>query len=53
LIIARGRALAAIGEGGRDAALMAELRRLHGEAARLNVAVALPALDRAIRDAGA
>jgi hypothetical protein len=52
-VIARGRALAAIGAGRRDSALMAELRRLHGEAQRLDLMVALPALNQAIGAAGA
>lgn len=45
LFIARGRALAAFGQGKRDEALLQELGRLREEAERMNFRVALPALD--------
>jgi class 3 adenylate cyclase/tetratricopeptide (TPR) repeat protein len=45
--VAMGRALAAEGRGCRDAALGAELDRLIGEARRLELRLALPALERA------
>jgi hypothetical protein len=46
--IARGRALAAFGRGGRDGAMIDELRRLRDEADRIGLATALPALDGAL-----
>ena len=52
LIIARARALAAFGRGRRDAALIDQLGRLRAEAGRIGLAIALPALDDALRGAG-
>ncbi len=46
--IARGRALAQFGRGGREAELLAELRRLRGEAERVALRSALPGLDRVL-----
>ena len=46
--IARGRALAGFGRGGRDAATIAALGRLRDDASRVGLNVALPALDRAL-----
>ncbi|MEE8247522.1 MAG: tetratricopeptide repeat protein, partial [Alphaproteobacteria bacterium] len=46
--IARGRALAAFGRGGRDAATIDELRGLRDEAERVGLATALPALEGAL-----
>jgi tetratricopeptide (TPR) repeat protein len=46
--IARGRALAAFGRGGRDAATIDELRRLRGDADRTGWTTSLPALDGAL-----
>ena len=48
--IARGRALAALGRGRRDAALMAELRRLRDEGERLGLRIALPAIETALAE---
>jgi class 3 adenylate cyclase/tetratricopeptide (TPR) repeat protein len=48
LFAARGRALAAVGRGQHDDALLARLRRLHADAERLEIMVALPALDSAL-----
>ena len=44
----RGRALAAWGEGGRDAADVAELQRLRGEGDRMGYLAALPLIDKAL-----
>ena len=49
--IARGRALAGFGHGGRDAATIDELRRLRAEAERIGLKTALPALDEALKAA--
>ena len=49
--IARGRALAAFGRGGRDAATIDALRRLRDEAKRIGWNTALPALDEALKAA--
>ncbi|MEE8500818.1 MAG: hypothetical protein V3S27_09620, partial [Kiloniellales bacterium] len=46
--IARGRALAAFGRGGRDAATIDELRRLRAEAERIGFKTAMPALEKAL-----
>ncbi len=46
--IARGRALAAFGRGGRDQSTMDELRRLRDEAERLGLKVAIQALEKAL-----
>ena len=46
--IARGRALADCGRGRRDGALTAELRRVRDEARRLEILVALPAIEQAL-----
>jgi hypothetical protein len=46
-VVARGRALAAFGRGGRDAALMAELSRLRDEGTHLGFLIALPAIEAA------
>jgi hypothetical protein len=46
--IARGRALAAHGRGSRDAATIAELKRLRDEAGGVGLVTALPALDEAL-----
>jgi len=46
--IARGRALAAVGRGRRDAALMTELAHLRSEADRVGLIIALPALEAAL-----
>jgi hypothetical protein len=46
--IARGRALAAFGRGGRDGAMIDELRRLRDEAERIGMTTALPALEAAL-----
>jgi hypothetical protein len=46
--IARGRALAAFGRGLRDSALTAEIRRLRHEGERLDLRIALPALETAL-----
>ena len=46
--IARGRALAAFGRGGRDAATIDELRRLRDDANRIGWTTSLPALDGAL-----
>jgi hypothetical protein len=51
-VIARGRALAAFGRGGRDAALGAELERLRSEADRVGLRIALPALAAALASPG-
>ena len=47
--IARGRALAAWGQGRREAHLMAEIQALCNEAERVNIATALPALKNALK----
>ncbi len=47
--IARGRALAAFGRGGRDAATIEELRRLRDEAERIGLTTALPALEEVLK----
>jgi len=44
----RGRALAAWGEGGRNAADVAELKRLRGEGDRMGYLAALPLIDKAL-----
>ncbi|HEX9583112.1 MAG TPA: hypothetical protein VGB36_01245, partial [Gammaproteobacteria bacterium] len=49
--IARGRALAAFGRGRRDEVTMQALRRLHDQAARTGLRVALPALASALSPA--
>ncbi len=46
--IARGRALAAHGQGGRGDATMAEIARLRDEARRVGLMLAVPALERAL-----
>ncbi|MDX1430947.1 MAG: AAA family ATPase [Gammaproteobacteria bacterium] len=46
--IARGRALAAFGRGEHGDALLRELRRLHDEATSVGLALALPAIDKAL-----
>ena len=51
--IARGRTLAAYGQGRRDAEVAQELRRLREEAERVGLKTALPALDAALSEAGA
>jgi len=48
--IARGRALAAHGRGRRDSENRAHLEQLHGEASRVGLAIALPALETALAD---
>jgi hypothetical protein len=48
LFIARGRALADYGRGRREGALIAELRRVRDEARRLEILVALPAIEQAL-----
>ena len=48
LYVARGRVLAACAQGHRDGAILAELSRLRDEAVRLDILVALPAIDRAL-----
>lgn len=48
--IARGRALAALGRGRRDAALMAEIRGLRDEGERLGLRIALPAIEAALAE---
>ena len=48
LFIARGRALAAFGRGGRNAATIDELRRLRGEVERIGLKTSLPALEAAL-----
>ncbi len=53
LIIARGRALAALGRGRSDRDLAMEIARLQGEATRLGWQQAIPALDRAVQALGA
>ena len=45
---ARGRALAAFGRGGRDAATIDELRRLRDEAERIGWTTALPEIEAAL-----
>ncbi len=49
--IARGRALAAFGRGGRDAATIDQLRRLRDEAERIGFKTALPGLEAALKAA--
>lgn len=51
LFIARGRALAAFGQGKRDDETLQELNRLRNEAERIKFNVAMPALDEAISSA--
>ncbi len=46
--IARGRGLAAFGRGQRDKTTARELQRLRDEGARVGLAIALPAIDRAL-----
>jgi tetratricopeptide (TPR) repeat protein len=46
---ARGRALAAFGQGTRNADLIAELRRLKDEGERFGYRIALPAIETALR----
>ena len=46
--IARGRALAAFGRGGRDAATIGEIRRLRDEAKRIGWNTALPEIEAAL-----
>ena len=46
--IARSRALAAFGRGGRDAATIDELRRLRDEAERIGFMTALPEIEAAL-----
>jgi hypothetical protein len=46
--IARGRALAAFGRGGRDAAAIDELRRLRDEAERVGWTTSLPEIEAAL-----
>lgn len=48
LYIARGRALAAFGQGKRDEAILKELHRLRDQAQRMKFKVAIRALDEAI-----
>ncbi len=48
-VIARGRALAAHGRGSRDPALLQELQRLHDEALRIGLMIAVPALEQALQ----
>ncbi|MCH7796776.1 MAG: tetratricopeptide repeat protein, partial [Proteobacteria bacterium] len=47
--IARGRALAAFGRGGRDAATIDELRRLRDEAEGIGFTTSLPAIEEALK----
>ncbi|MDX1400646.1 MAG: hypothetical protein R3245_01880, partial [Kiloniellales bacterium] len=49
LLIARARALAAVGRGRCDAEILAEVHRLRAEAERIGLTTALPALDEALR----
>ena len=51
LFIARGRALAAFGQGRRDSEILSELGRLRAEAERIGLTTALPALHEALRAA--
>jgi hypothetical protein len=51
LLIARARTLAAVGRGGRDAEILAEVQRLRAEADRIGLTTALPALNEALRAA--
>jgi tetratricopeptide (TPR) repeat protein len=46
--VARGRALAAVGEGRHDGALTAELERLRDEGERLGLATSLPSIQSAL-----
>jgi hypothetical protein len=46
--IARGRALAVFGRGGRDDATMQEIKCLRDEAERVGLKLALPALDKTL-----
>jgi len=48
--IKRGRILAAYGRGDREDSTIQELRRLRGEAERVGLRMALPALDAALAD---
>jgi hypothetical protein len=49
--IARARALATFGRGGRDAALSTELERLRSDADRIGLRIAMPALEAALASA--
>ena len=49
--IARGRALAAFGHGKCDDATTQELKRLHEEAERMGLKVAIPALEEVLSSA--
>ena len=51
LLIARGRALAAVGRGRRDDEIIAGIRSLRDQAAQIGFATALPALDDALKSA--
>ncbi len=46
--ISRGRGLAAFGRGKRDDATVQELQRLHDEAKRVGLELAVPALEKAL-----
>jgi class 3 adenylate cyclase/tetratricopeptide (TPR) repeat protein len=46
--VARGRALAALGRGQRNETTARELQRLRDEGARIGLAIALPAIDKAL-----
>jgi hypothetical protein len=48
LFIARGRALAQLGRGRLDETLVTELQRVRDEAQRLEILVALPAIEQAL-----
>jgi DNA-binding SARP family transcriptional activator len=52
-IVARGRALIAFGKGERNNALTAELNRLAGAAKEHGLALALPAIEKALAEVGA
>ena len=49
-VVARGRALATHGRGKRDAATLAEIAELRGEAMRVGLRIALPALEAALAE---
>ncbi len=51
LFMARGRALAAFGQGRHDGAVLSELRRLREAAERSGILTAIPDLDAALRTA--
>jgi hypothetical protein len=51
LFIARGRALAAFGQGQRDDRVLAEIGRLREAAERAGILTAIPDLDAALRTA--